>query len=408
MGSSGQVPLPRSVSTRSQRGRVLVVDDDELMLRTTRRVLEQMGFEVDLAPGGEVAVALIEHTRFDVVVSDISMPGIDGIELLKLIREKDLDVPVVMITGQPGMESAVRSLEYGALHYLTKPLDIPELEKTLDRGVRLHEVARMKREAFELLGGEAKLAGDRAGLEASFTRALDGLWIAYQPIVRSIDGSIYGYEALLRSDEPTLPGPMQVIDAAERLRRLPELGRAIRGRAAGPFDPGPFDPDGRPENLFVNLHPRDLEDDSLIDPASPLVKVANHIIFEITERASVHEIHNLRERIAELRKVGYRIAVDDLGAGYAGLTAFAHLEPDFVKFDMSLVRDVEKNATKRKLIGSMARVSKELGMMVVAEGIETVPERDVLIDLGCDLLQGFLLARPGRPFPPAAWPPRGS
>ncbi|MBI4819271.1 MAG: EAL domain-containing protein [Deltaproteobacteria bacterium] len=372
------------------------------MLRTIRRVLERMGFVVDTVSSGEGARGCLAAQRYDVVVSDISMPGMDGIQLLRSVRQEDLDVPVVMVTGQPTMETAVQALEHGALHYLTKPLDLHELERTLDRGVRLHQVARMKREAFELLGGEAKLAGDRAGLEASFERAMDGLWIAYQPIVRSADGTIFGYEALMRSQEPSLSSPPLVLDAAERLKKLPELGRIIRERAADPFG-GP----ARPDNLFVNLHPRDLEDDALLDPGAPLVRVAKHIIFEITERASVDHVLDLRERVATLRAVGYRIAVDDLGAGYAGLTTFAHLEPDFVKLDMSLVRDVEKNGTKRKLIGSMARVSKELGMMVVAEGIESVAERDVLIDLGCDLLQGYLLAKPGKPFPNVNWPPRG-
>ena len=103
--------------------------------------------------------------------------------------------------------------------------------------------------------------------------------------------------------------------------------------------------------------------------------------------------------------IGYlpRIAVDDLGAGYAGLTSFAQLEPEFVKLDMSLVRDVHRVALKRKLIRSMTTLCKEMGIVVVAEGIETVEERDNVIALGCDLLQGYLFAKPGRPFPEVRW-----
>jgi EAL domain-containing protein (putative c-di-GMP-specific phosphodiesterase class I) len=79
------------------------------------------------------------------------------------------------------------------------------------------------------------------------------------------------------------------------------------------------------------------------------------------------------------------------------------LEPDFVKLDMLLVRDVDTNPTKQKLIRAMTSLCKDLGMTVVAEGVETVPERDALVALGCDLLQGYLLAKPGRAFPEFVW-----
>jgi EAL domain-containing protein (putative c-di-GMP-specific phosphodiesterase class I) len=101
--------------------------------------------------------------------------------------------------------------------------------------------------------------------------------------------------------------------------------------------------------------------------------------------------------------MGYRLALDDLGAGYAGLTSLAQLRPEVVKLDMSLVRDIDKNATKQKLVGSMARLSREMGMLVVVEGIETIGERKAVVGLGCDLLQGYLFAKPGRPFPLVAW-----
>jgi EAL domain-containing protein (putative c-di-GMP-specific phosphodiesterase class I) len=144
-------------------------------------------------------------------------------------------------------------------------------------------------------------------------------------------------------------------------------------------------------------------DETLLSGASPLSAFADHIVLEITERASLDGVKDARAKIAELRRMGFRIAIDDLGAGYAGLTSFATLEPEFVKLDMSLVRDVDKNPTKEKLIRSMTSLCKELGMMVVAEGVETPSERDLLVTLGCDLLQGYLLAKPGKPFPTFAW-----
>ena len=111
----------------------------------------------------------------------------------------------------------------------------------------------------------------------------------------------------------------------------------------------------------------------------------------------------LAARVAKLRKIGFRIAIDDLGAGYAGLTSFANLEPEIAKLDMSLVRNVDTVPKRRKIIESMARLCKEMGILVVAEGVETVAERDVLIECGCDLLQGYLFSKPAKAFPEPRW-----
>jgi EAL domain-containing protein (putative c-di-GMP-specific phosphodiesterase class I) len=322
----------------------------------------------------------------------------NGIQLLRRARERDLDVPVLLVTGAPAVETAVEALEYGAFQYLTKPVDAKRFEQAVDKAVQLHRMAVMKREALGLLGSSQALVGDRAGLETSFDRALETLWMAYQPIVRAKDRTLFGFEALLRSAEPTLPHPGAILDAAERLDRLPQLGRAIRSCAATPVGP-------RPDtgHLFVNLHTRDLLDPTLTSDDSPLSKIAGRVVLEITERASLDEIKDIPSRVARLREMGFQIAIDDLGAGYAGLTSFALLEPEIVKLDMTLVRNVHKQSTKQKLIRSMTALCKDMGMMVVGEGVENVEERDALIELGCDLLQGYLFAKPAPPFPTFTW-----
>jgi EAL domain-containing protein (putative c-di-GMP-specific phosphodiesterase class I) len=124
---------------------------------------------------------------------------------------------------------------------------------------------------------------------------------------------------------------------------------------------------------------------------------------EITERASLDGIKDVRNRIASLRKLGFRIAVDDLGAGYAGLTSFTLLEPDVVKLDMALVRDVHREPKKLTLVKTMIMMCKELGIAVTSEGIEVAEERDELARAGCDLMQGYLFAKPGVAFPVPAF-----
>jgi len=93
------------------------------------------------------------------------------------------------------------------------------------------------------------------------------------------------------------------------------------------------------------------------------------------------------------------IALDDLGAGYAGLNNFSLLEPEVVKLDMLLVRDIDTQPKKQKLVQSMVSLCKEMGALVVAEGIETAAEAATVVSLGCDLLQGYYFARPAKPFP---------
>jgi EAL domain-containing protein (putative c-di-GMP-specific phosphodiesterase class I) len=381
-----------------ERGRILLVDDEESLVRVLARVLTNAGYDVDTAVNGEKAVELLAAKTFDAIVSDLDMPRMSGMQLLQVVRRGDLDVPVILMTGAPQLQTAMDAVSLGALSYLTKPVDTDQLKKVIDRAVRLKRVAKLKQEALLLVNHGGLGLADLTALGTAFERAMETMWLAYQPIVRVSDHSLFGYEALLRSGEPALPHPGAVLDAAERLGRLNELGRRVRGHAAsrvGDADAG--------STIFVNLHARDLLDQDLYSPRSALSLVAHRVVLEITERASLDGVSDARGKIGELRRMGFRIAIDDLGAGYSGLTSFASLEPELVKLDMSLVRDIDKSPTKEKLVRSLTELCKDLGMTVVAEGIETIQERDLLVELNCDLLQGYLLGRPERPFPGFVW-----
>jgi EAL domain-containing protein (putative c-di-GMP-specific phosphodiesterase class I) len=155
--------------------------------------------------------------------------------------------------------------------------------------------------------------------------------------------------------------------------------------------------------LFVNLHPDELMDARLLSADSPFAGAAHRVVLEITERASLASNHDVKARAAALRAQGFRLAVDDLGAGYAGLSTFALLEPEIVKIDMTLTRGIDQSPVKQKLVASMLALCSEIGVETVVEGVETPAERDMLIGLGCDLLQGFLFAHPGPPFPVPQW-----
>jgi EAL domain-containing protein (putative c-di-GMP-specific phosphodiesterase class I) len=389
------VPPP---ATRRDHGRVLVADDEVALVRVMERMLSAEGYTVVTATDGRQAAALLADATFDAIVSDIDMPAMSGIQLLQTVRQRDLYVPVVLMTGNPNLGTAVQAVSHGALQYLIKPVGLQELAKVVRRAVRLNRMGKLQREALTLVSEGGLGIADRIALKASFERVLETLWIAYQPIVRTADRSLFGYEALLRSEEKGLPHPGAILDAAERLGRLDDLGRQIRAATCQAVPRADAD-----AVFFVNLHAHDLMDASLLSSKSPLSAIAGRVVLEITERASLDAVTDAHAKVAKLRAMGFRIAIDDLGAGYAGLNSFATLEPEFVKLDMSLVRDVDRNPTKEKLVRSMTSLCKDLGIVVVAEGVETLAEREVLVAVGCDLLQGYLLAKPGRPFPTFSW-----
>jgi EAL domain-containing protein (putative c-di-GMP-specific phosphodiesterase class I) len=258
----------------------------------------------------------------------------------------------------------------------------------------MHKMARLKREALEVIGGGG-LSSDRATLEGRFANAIEKLWLAYQPIVSVKKRRVFGYEALLRSAEPSLPNPGAFLEAAERLGRIRDLGRAIRERVAEAAATAPDE-----ALLFVNLHSSDLNDEQLYSKDASFTNIARRCVLEITERASLETVKSPIERTRHLRALGFRVAVDDLGAGYAGLTSFAQLEPEIVKLDLALVRGIDGDPRRLSIVRSMKNLCDELGIMVVAEGVETSGERTALEDLGCDLLQGYLFGKPAPLFEP--------
>lgn len=380
--------------------RVLMVDDDADVLRSMARAMEAGGFAVVTAQSGAEALEDVRRgPTFDVIVSDVAMPEMDGLKLLRCVREHDLDVPVILVTGRPELATAIEAVEHGAFKYLTKPIEMPQLIEVTRRARHVHELARAKRDALAVAGVEGRAFGDRAGLEARFQSGLAGLSVAFQPIVRWSERQAFGYEALPRTREPSLAGPADLMDAALRLGRLHELGRAVRAHVAGhaaEAPPGAL--------LFVGLHPAELNDPELFSLMAPLSEFAERVVLEITERSSFDEVKGLSSRSAKLRRVGYRLALDHLGSGYAGLSSFTQLEPDLVKIDAKLVGGIDASSQKRSIVGTLLRLcARDLGVQVVCDGVATTAERDALAQEGGDLFEGELFGEPARDFAAPQW-----
>ncbi len=223
----------------------------------------------------------------------------------------------------------------------------------------------------------------------------------YQPIVKLDDYAVLGYELLARGPlQSELHRPDALFEVARAEARVPELDRlcrmmAARGAATLPPEYLRFI-NAEPINLF--FHPRsDVFVQEFVD-ATP-EDLRSRTVIEITENSVIDDFTHMRQVVRRLREQGFRIAVDDAGAGYSGLQTMVEIEPDFIKLDMSLTRGIDTSLVKQKLVGTLRDFCRQAGITLVAEGIERREQLEALLELGITVGQGFLFAYPGSPYP---------
>jgi diguanylate cyclase (GGDEF)-like protein len=239
------------------------------------------------------------------------------------------------------------------------------------------------------------------GLEAAALRASDHLRTALlrrgaitsvmQPVVRLADGEVIGYEALARAVDPTVEGapPDWFAQAAEEgWSAALEVACLFAAASAGP----------PPEDrlLFVNLLPRHL--------ASPQVRalrelLPGRLVLELTEQEAIADVESVRADLDAWTSRGARVALDDVGAGYAGLQQVVRLQPEFVKLDRSLITGIDEDRVRQAMVAALLGFAGSVGTTIIAEGVETTAELRWLRDAGVPLAQGYHLARPGDPWP---------
>ena len=228
----------------------------------------------------------------------------------------------------------------------------------------------------------------------------DMLTAAYQPIVDLTSGITFGYEALARGPrDSTLESPTALFSVADEVDLTFELDRAcFRSALAGAVGLEPV------HRLFVNLLPTSFYDNSFIESeVSNLLEAAAltpaNVVFEITERLAIENFASFRQALASYTRIGFGVAIDDVGTRHSNLETVMALRPHFVKLSDVLTRGVSKSTVKREMVRSLQRIAEAIDAVIVAEGIETVDDLSVLCDLGIRYGQGFYLARPGGPFP---------
>jgi EAL domain-containing protein (putative c-di-GMP-specific phosphodiesterase class I) len=219
--------------------------------------------------------------------------------------------------------------------------------------------------------------------------------MAFQPIVDLADGSVFAFEALVRG--PAGEGAMSVLDKVDDATRY-GFDQACRTKAISmSADLGLLD---GAASLSINFLPNAVYEPracirATVAAAHAASMPLDRIIFEITENERVVDPGHLTRIVETYKGMGLRTAIDDFGAGYSNLTLLTRFQPDILKLDMDLVRGVDRDRIRRGLIRSIVAVCRDLGITLVAEGVETADERDALLDLGVSIQQGYLFAKPG-------------
>ncbi|BCS87268.1 GGDEF domain-containing protein [Pseudodesulfovibrio sediminis] len=239
-------------------------------------------------------------------------------------------------------------------------------------------------------------------ITSRFNTILTQGWVTahYQPILDFRSDTILGWEALARGPEgSSFRSPVMLFETAEELGRLFALEKLCREAAisnVGKLTEG--------QKLFLNIHPKTMGDPSFTPGNTMrLMEQANltpdNIVFEITEQHSVQDFDLFYRTLEHYRSQGFQIAVDDAGAGYAGLALIAELQPDYIKIDKSLIIDIHKDPVKRALVETTATFADKIGSRIIGEGIECKDQALCLKDIGVHCGQGFFLAKPAAPKP---------
>jgi EAL domain-containing protein (putative c-di-GMP-specific phosphodiesterase class I)/CheY-like chemotaxis protein len=376
--------------------RVLLADDEPgLRIALTELLSHEERVElIGTAADAEEAIRIAGSDQPDVALVDVRMPEGGGPHAARGITRVSPGTRVIALSAYEDRTNVLEMLRAGAVGYLVKGTAADELlegiQKVAAGGTSLSAevmsgvVAEL---ATQLRREEIEREADRA-LRGDIERFVSGhgVWMVYHPIMDLETRDEIGVEALARFGSIPAKPPDKWFAEATAL----ELGIQLELRTVKEALEGlPKVPDGA--FLSVNCSHRAAESLQL---AERLDGVEKRIVLEITEHEAIDDYGALADALAPLRDRGLRVAVDDVGAGYASLRHALQLAPDMVKMDISLTSDIDSDPGRRALATALISFAAETDMTIVAEGIETAGELNALRDLGVRYGQGFYLARP--------------
>ncbi len=376
--------------------RILIADDEPALRGAIADLLSHEDGVVLVGEAGDAdqAIAMAVSRRPDVALVDVSMPAGGGPRAAREIIRLSPETRVIALSAFEDRPTVLEMLRAGAVGYLVKGTAsedlIGSISKVFDGGASLsaelldgivHELSsQLRREEIEL--------EERHALRGEIDRFLtgEGLTMVFQPIMELRSRQIVGWEALARFHSLPLRPPNEWFAEAVELElgvqlELMAIRSAMRSLPSVPA--GAY--------LSVNCSPRAAMSPEL---GKTLGEHAPRMVVEITEHEAIEDYAALATTLEGLRTLGLRIAIDDAGAGFASLRHTLLLRPDMLKVDISLTRDIDNDRAKRALTSALISFADEMGMSIIAEGIETQAELETLQSLGVPFGQGYFLAEP--------------
>ncbi|MES2755304.1 MAG: EAL domain-containing protein [Pseudomonadota bacterium] len=302
---------------------------------------------------------------------------------------------VLVSRGELHQLDALRAA--GATHFVASPFAEDEFRQALC----FAEASAERREIVRTIGTGDPTGAARDGfLGRDLARALaaDEIEMLFQPQVAIADGAIVGVEALMRWQHPQLGelGADTLLDAADRAGLASELSTHVQTRALTDAAAWPAALGGL--RLAVNITAADIAAPDFV--ATLLARVTasgfarERLTVEITERGVIGDLERAAALLGELRAAGLRVAIDDFGTGYSSLAYLSALPLDYLKLDRVLSQDIVGSSRDRVVVRGVIAMAHSLGLEVVAEGVETAAQRDLLAREGCTFFQGFLCSAP--------------
>jgi len=373
---------------------VLLVDDSKTQLAHGRSLLQQLGFSrIQLASNGRNALRLMAAGGApDVLVTDLEMPDIDGVELLRVVAEQRLASAVVIVSSHESailtsVDDMARQRGLRVLGVVQKPLALTDLRTVLERFESPTDIAE---ESSPMLALSA--ADIRRGV------ASREFILHYQPKVTTTGGVLKGVEALVRWQHPQygLLSPASFIPLAEESGAIDELTDYLLDLALTQLQA--WHAHGLAIAAAVNLSAKSLPRLDLADQiaaATAAVRVEpRFLVLEITETALMADLALSLETLARLRLKGFSLSIDDFGTGFSSLQQLSRVPATEVKIDRSLVHGAAANPTMQALLKNIIDMVKKLQMKSLGEGPDNEADWRLLRDLGCDMAQGYYIARP--------------
>jgi EAL domain-containing protein (putative c-di-GMP-specific phosphodiesterase class I) len=385
---------------------VLVIDDSTVQRMHAVDMLGQLGVARVLeASHGEQALALLSELSADelpdVVMVDLEMPGLDGVQVIQRMQAQGLLLPIIVASGRElliihTVEAMTRSLGMPVLGGIRKPLQGDALRRLIER--RAHVLRPPGGRT-----GQLPRSADSMGLDAGVLgKAIaSGMFtMHYQPKVELQTGAVRGFEALARWPHPDLGmvPPDVFIPLAERHDLIGSLTLALMSRCFTQLSEWRQADERFKPTMAINLSPLLLGDLDLVDQMTRLMAMhdvqADQIVLEITEGSLTPNMGSALAMLARLRLKGFGLSIDDYGTGFSSMQQLAQFPFTELKIDRSFVRGVHERINLRVILQSAIDMSRQLELVSVAEGIETLEDWHTLRTMGCAIGQGYLIAKP--------------